>query len=173
MLYMASSPDHMDNDGSHNGDENDDSDAPSESSTRNVRGVALLKKIRQLTCQHTKKIQLKCDHYVGYLARDRISIAYKTWKVVPKQTKIDIYDNLMIKDEKTGDYLVEPPKKYPYIDQEAWTSFIQHRCTKDFQYLPDSPSSYSEDQIAKVVEEYVEYIQPILQLELNSPKHMS
>ncbi|KAL8151446.1 hypothetical protein V2J09_021254, partial [Rumex salicifolius] len=88
-------------------------------------------------------------HYVGYLARDKISIAYKTWNVVPKQTKIGIYNKLMsifdipsdkmdkkmilsnishkwksfktnlgkqIKDEKTRDYLVEPPKKYTYID---------------------------------------------------------
>ena len=38
-----------------------------------------------------------------------------------------------MKDKKTGDYLVEPPKDYPYVDQDAWTSFVQHRCTKEFQ----------------------------------------
>lgn len=104
---MADSLDHVDNDGSHSSDDIDDSDVLS---TRNVRGVTLLKRIRKLTCQNTKKIPLKCDplgkpigaystlweNYVGYLARDRISIAYKNWKVVPKEIKDDVYDNLMV-----------------------------------------------------------------------------
>ncbi|KAL8137815.1 hypothetical protein V2J09_003816, partial [Rumex salicifolius] len=126
-----------------------------------------------------------------------ISIAYKTWKVVPKQTKIDIYDNLMstfdipcdkmdkkmilsninnkwktfktnlgkqMKDEKTGDYLVEPQKNTHTLKNKhvlhLYNTVIL-RISSSLTMISskkDSPSSYSEDHITKVVAECVEYI---------------
>lgn len=102
-------------DGDHSGEASGGDDGPSDGdqllSISRVRGAALLRNIRALTCSGANKITLTLNsdlkpvgkhsslysNYLGYLARTMVSIAYKDWRVVPQETKLRMYGTLMVR----------------------------------------------------------------------------